>query len=71
MIFNAINIVLFPDLRIDKDESDSSFSEENEIGAYFPHVVSTIGMAICRPAEGSYMSIIHKQGFDEVWYYEV
>lgn len=36
------------------------------MGGYFPHIVSTIGMAICRPNEGTFMSITHKQGFDEV-----
>ena len=66
MILNAINIILFPDLIVDSENVDSLFSEESDVGAFFPSIVSTIGMAICRPVESSYMSIIHKQGFDEV-----
>lgn len=65
-ILNAINIILFPDLRSDVEEMDSYISEESDVGAYFPHIVNTIGMAICRPVDSTYMSITHKQGFDEV-----
>ena len=66
MILNAINIILFPDLRVNVENDDSLISEESEMGAYFPNVVNTIGMAICRPVESCYKSILHKQGIDEV-----
>ena len=65
MILNAINIILFPSLQTEVDDEVSYISNDSELGAYFPHIVSTIGMAICRPVESSYLSIDHKQGFDE------
>lgn len=37
-----------------------------EEGAYFPDIISTIGFTICRPLKGTYLSIRHKRGFDEV-----
>ena len=79
VVILAINIVLFPDLRFDATERGSSctmqFREDmeeggenlgEEEGAYFPDIISTIGFTLCRPIKGTYLSIRHKRGFDEV-----
>ena len=67
IVLDTINIILFPDLRpADCDDDTSIISTEKEEGAYFPHITSTIGFAICRPALGNYLSINHKKGYDEV-----
>lgn len=79
VVILAINIVLFPDLRFDATERGSrctmQFREDmeeggenlgEEEGAYFPDIISTIGFTICRPIKGTYLSIRHKRGFDEV-----
>lgn len=63
----AINIVLFPDLRFDATERNpGSGAELEEEGAFFPDIISTIGFAICRPLHGTFLSVVHKRGFDEV-----
>ena len=82
VVILAINIVLFPDLLFDATERGSRCTmqfredteeggeeigeEEEEEGAYFPDIISTIGFTICRPLKGTYLSIRHKRGFDEV-----
>lgn len=71
VVILAINIVLFPDLRFDATERNSRFTDEfrediEEEGAYFPDIISTIGFTICRPLKGTYLSVHHKRGFDDV-----
>ena len=66
-VLDTINIILFPDLRpVDCEVDTSMISTDKEEGAYFPHIISTIGFAMCRPALGNYLSLNHKKGFDEV-----
>lgn len=50
--------------REDMEEGCEDLGEEE--GAYFPDIISTIGFTICRPIKGTYLSIRHKRGFDEV-----
>lgn len=55
--------------REDTEEGGEEIGEEiggGEEGAYFPDIISTIGFTICRPLKGTYLSIRHKRGFDEV-----
>lgn len=69
VLLETVNIILFPDLRPAVDESDGSAEqqrEEGECGAFFPHIISTVGFAMCRPAFSAFMSINHRSGFDEV-----
>lgn len=66
-VLDTINIILFPDLRpVDDDVDSSMISTDKEEGAYFPHIINTIGFAMCRPVVGNYLSLNHKKGFDEV-----
>ena len=66
-VLDTINIILFPDLRpVDGDVDTSMISTDKEEGAYFPHIINTIGFAMCRPVMGNYLSLNHKKGFDEV-----
>lgn len=70
VLLETVNIILFPDLRPAVDESDGSAvqqHEEGECGAFFPHIISTVGFAMCRPAFSAFMSINHRSGFDEVF----
>ena len=57
--------------RTTKEEKEKERTAEirfaiSEEGAYFPDIISTIGFTICRPLKGTYLSIRHKRGFDEV-----
>ena len=62
-ILEAVNIILFPDLRPDNEDSKT---EESDVCTYFPHIVSTMGFAICRPSHGTFMSVSHKCGYDDI-----
>lgn len=62
-ILEAVNIILFPDLRPDNDDSKT---EDSDVCTFFPHIVSTMGFALCRPSHGTYMSVSHKRGYDDI-----
>ena len=49
-----------------RPESQESQVEEPDVCTFFPHIVSTMGFAICRPHYGTFMSISHKRGSDDI-----